>query len=599
MHYMKKIFVFVLIMYVCLHCCAQSKSEFRVAGFEESLFDLSAREKPTSRDDGTGSLYAIVKVTSTNPDDDLSAYNFDFGYLQHVVESKDGELWLYVQQGAKAVDITRNGYKPVRRYSLGTTIQPGKVYTMQLSPEAQVVAMQYLLFEIEPADSKAVVMIKEDGSERLLGAVDSDGYVAKKLMTGTYTYRIISENYHESEGVVQLTSPNGKHIERVSLRPNFARITLNSVTDANIYVDEEKKGTGSWNGILSPGSHTIECRMANHRSSFETITVKEGEVVVRTLEAPSPIVGTLSLSSSPLRAKITIDGKEYGETPEIIENLIVGNHKVVISKNGYTSSSIDVIINENETNEQFMTLLHSENAEETVSRDDVYGIPTKVYVSALHDPNALLCIACVKKDDGSIAYFTGAQWKKLPAKEKAQYAQLGISIKYSEQEFIIAAKDCKDPFDGDSKMKFGGQGRDFVDVINYKKRKELQSEFITTGCSDTKNIVEQVKGKKDSKGIEGAPAAEAAWNYKANKDDKLQWYLPSMSELNIIYENKRAINDFLKNYFVASEKVHDDNYWSSTEHDAESNWYFPVYNGIIASYSRDSSLRVRAVTVIK
>ncbi len=218
-------------------------------------------------------------------------------------------------------------------------------------------------------------------------------------------------------------------------------------------------------------------------------------------------------------------------------------------------------------------------------------------ISKLRDPNELLCIACVNNNNRSIAYFTGKQWDALVENEKSQYTQLGVSINEDGHEFIIAAMDCQDPVDGDYKLSFGGQLFDFVGVKNYKYSK-IEKSFITTGYSDTKAIIEQ------SKGSVGAPAAAAAWNYKVNSYDKLQWYLPSCSELLMIYNNIDDINSFLGKYFddymSIANSFSDHFYWSSTENEAYYHWYVNMYAGIYLSYfSRHYAYRVRAVAVVK
>ena len=208
-----------------------------------------------------------------------------------------------------------------------------------------------------------------------------------------------------------------------------------------------------------------------------------------------------------------------------------------------------------------------------------------------------MCIACANKNDGSIAYFTGRQWEALAANEKSRYAQLGVSI--NGHEFIIAAKDCQDPEDGVYKLMFGGYGIDFAGVRNYENLYEVGGAYITTGYSDTKAIIEQTKGKTDSKGIKGAPAAEAAWNYKANSHDSLQWYLPSRSELYMIYRNIGKINSFLNKYFTDYNSILKEWSWSSTERDRSGSWFVSMYYGIFNYIYRDYSYRVRAVASVK
>ena len=344
------ILTILLLLFAVQPVAAQQMQKFHVESFGENSFDMSGKEKPTSRDDGTGTLYAIIKVRSTDPEDNLGAYKFDFDYLKDVEEKRSGALWVYVQNGAKTMTIEREGFYPVQRYNLGTTLQPGKVYDLLLRPQPKVISMQFLVFQVTPADSKAMIMYAdESGNEKVFGQLDENGTVAEKLVLGRYSYRIISKNYHDSEGIVTLSTPNGKHIEPVTLRPNFARITLTVENGAEIYINDEKRGTGQWSGNLVPGTYSVECRKAKHKSTLETITVEDGKNITHTLKAPTPIVGVLSLTSNPLFAQITVDGVSQGETPNIIEGLLIGTHTVTVSKEGYASATRTVEVRENET----------------------------------------------------------------------------------------------------------------------------------------------------------------------------------------------------------------------------------------------------------
>lgn len=163
----------ILAILLAMPAYAQSKLRFSVVGFEQDLTDLSAQSAQYKKVDGSGSLYAIVKVRSNNPDDDLREYQFNFGNLKHIVEERDGELWLYVQRNAKTVTITRRGYAPIQRYDLRTTIQPGRNYVMQLSAASRPTYKQMVKFSVTPAGAKAVVMVKsaKDGAvEELLAS---------------------------------------------------------------------------------------------------------------------------------------------------------------------------------------------------------------------------------------------------------------------------------------------------------------------------------------------------------------------------------------------------------------------------------------------
>lgn len=331
---------------------AQQKLKFSVASFEADPFDLTAKEG--NKRDGNGELYAIIKVRSNNPDDDLKAFMFNFGYLNHKAESHDDELWVYVQRDAKTVTISRAGYTTINRYDLQTTIEAGKVYNMLLSVKAAPVRMQMVLFQTTPADSKAVIIIQgsqPNAPETMLGTVDASGQIAKNLEMGTYTYKVMSENYYPSDGIFTLSDPSQVHQENVTLRPQFSVITLNVPSEADIYVNGELKGRRTWQGRLNAGTYQVECRQTNHRPATQSISVEEGKPQTFTLQAPTPITGTLSVLSQPLGATITIDGKDYGTTPRNIMDLLIGSHQLKLSKTGYSDEKQTVTVKENDMTE--------------------------------------------------------------------------------------------------------------------------------------------------------------------------------------------------------------------------------------------------------
>ena len=330
---------------------AQQKLTFRVADFSYDAFDQTARDERFKRYDGSGFLYAIVKVSGDSSADKLGEYRFNFGNMNHIVEDHDGELWLYVQKNAKIVTITRNGYFPVNHYDLNTTIESGKTYRMKLSAQAAKVYTQMVMFSITPADSKAVVMITKEESgqnEEVFGSIDETGGVAKSLEYGTYTYRVMAENYYPSEGRITLNNQDETHIEKVTLRSNGANITLDAGADAEIYVNGAKRGKNKWTGLLKAGNYNVECRMVNHRPSQQTISVEEAKDRTIQLTPPTPITGILAITSRPLGANINIDGKDYGTTPRNINNLLIGHHSITVSKDGYTSKKEECDIREKE-----------------------------------------------------------------------------------------------------------------------------------------------------------------------------------------------------------------------------------------------------------
>ena len=347
---------------LCLATALQAQStqsrDMSIASFDYSPNDMTARQSETMKKDAEGKMMAIIKVRTNDPKDDLTAYEFDFGYMEDITEVRndDREIWVYVQRGAKHITISRSGYKTIKNRDLGVTIEDGKVYELELSVAPRVIKKRMLLFKVSPAGSEALVTYKADGDAGDYkpfgsGRIDEGGMVAKNLEPGIYVYKVISTNYHSIEGRIILEDVAGKFVEPVILKPNYGTLSLAAAQGVDIYIDGEKMGTGSWNGNLSPGFYNIECRKERHRSTVESVEVKEGETKNITLKAPEPITGSLALMSTPLGVNVAIDGKPVGSTPDNFSGLLIGSHEVKLSKDGYRTETKTIEIKENETTE--------------------------------------------------------------------------------------------------------------------------------------------------------------------------------------------------------------------------------------------------------
>ncbi len=71
------------------------------------------------------------------------------------------------------------------------------------------------------------------------------------------------------------------------------------------------------------------------------------------------------------------------------------------------------------------------------------------------------------------------------------------------------------------------------------------------------------------------------------------WYLPSIEELNLMYQNKTII-DFMAISYGGSE-FYEAQYWSSDEVDSNNAWYFGFFYGTPNNASKSNTYHVRAV----
>ena len=404
-------------------CAQQDQKRITVKSFSQDKQALTAGEgSKYSRTDGDGRLYAIVKMKS-NAGDDLTAYTFNFGQSNHIVDGvhDDGQLWIYVQRNAKFLTIKREGYTSVAQYELGAGIEEGCTYELRISVQAQKVKKRSLLFEVTPPDVQATVKVKrEDTNDEytIWGRVDANGRKSQIIETGVWVYEVTAANYQPSTGRVVLTEGSGPQREPVALLPaygfirvenpdgiteaeiyvddnfigytpytndkswsigrhrivvkkgefysdyadtftiepgkttrlkpelkaNFAQTTITVDAPVDIYIDGERVGNRTWSGPLRAGTYTVECRQDKHRASTRQITVRQGVSETFTIDPPTPITGMLFVNTDPVGATVTIDGRQRGTTPFDDQQLLIGQHALLLTMKGYeqVSQTIDI-----------------------------------------------------------------------------------------------------------------------------------------------------------------------------------------------------------------------------------------------------------------
>lgn len=188
--------------------------------------------------------------------------------------------------------------------------------------------------------------IKFTGNNELNGAyiyVDNERVGQLPLTTGdlksgVHQVKIIKNMYKTYEQQVTVRDNETTEVA-VEMIPNFATVTLTTDEDSEIWVDGEMRGKGQWGGPLEIGSYTVEVKKASHRTVSEILSINTvGERTIQ-LKSPTPIHTSLEISSTPLRAKVYIDGVEVGETPLLKNDVLVGQRRITLEKDGYVTEN--------------------------------------------------------------------------------------------------------------------------------------------------------------------------------------------------------------------------------------------------------------------
>ena len=168
-----------------------------------------------------------------------------------------------------------------------------------------------------------------------------------ELMSGQYKLLFEKKLYKPYEQIIEMTDSSVVEI-MPNFIPNFRELDFHVHNNAEIWIDNKKVGVGDYKGKIEYGTHLIQCKRTNHRTTEMSLTVDEQTLGPIILESPSPIYGSLTATSSPEGADIYVDDKLIGTTPGTYP-IIIGKHKVSIKKSGYTTDrrTIDIVESEN------------------------------------------------------------------------------------------------------------------------------------------------------------------------------------------------------------------------------------------------------------
>ena len=202
--------------------------------------------------------------------------------------------------------------------------------------------------KLKPAFGSVSVSSQPQGAKVFLDGEDT-GKVTPctigEIASGRCDIRLQLKDYAPASQSVTVTDGMTASVN-VTLEARFAHVTINSLPGAAIKVNGAEVGSGSYSNNMAEGIYDIEASLAGHRPVTKQIEVIVG--VPQTIELrPTPIYGMLDVNSNPMGANITINGKSYGDTPTSIENLLVGDYDVVLTKPGYASVSQRVTVSEN------------------------------------------------------------------------------------------------------------------------------------------------------------------------------------------------------------------------------------------------------------
>ena len=200
-----------------------------------------------------------------------------------------------------------------------------------------------------------------------------------KLSSGTHHVRIVKSMYLTYED--NFTINDSEQLSyTATLTPDFATVTITADAGSDIYVNDVLKGKSPWSGMLSTGTYIFEARKEGHRTTSLTKNISaEPAQQSYKLDTPTPIMGTINVSSTPIAADLYVDGKLVDQTPAMVD-LLIGKHKITIRKEGYADHEQTITVEEGKITNVTATLSEQKVAKATGSAytETVNGINLKM-----------------------------------------------------------------------------------------------------------------------------------------------------------------------------------------------------------------------------
>lgn len=349
---MKRCFFLVSLVLLCLTAFSQNTSPLKMINFHkipnEMVYLYELKQLAGRDSDFDSNKAALIRVKAQgfsektmNEFTPFPRPGIEIIHKRYV----DGEMWLYVSSNCQGEIVIK--YMGEFEFKLPSKLEARGVYELVLGMETAT-----LVIRAVPAEAEIYVDNQRVGEGESITAVS---------IGAEHRYRVVCEDYWSKEGALYFDKREEKTLN-IQLEPNFGYITIKSEpSGADIFIDDTKVGTTPYQmKKIKLGNHVVELRKTGYENYADMVTIKTGEVNKQLenvlLAAVRVPMGSLELTSSPTGAVITINGRQYGQTPKTLTDIEVGTYTVYFTKEGYQNLSQTVQVKDGKKETLAVTL---------------------------------------------------------------------------------------------------------------------------------------------------------------------------------------------------------------------------------------------------
>ncbi|MCQ2184132.1 MAG: PEGA domain-containing protein [Bacteroidales bacterium] len=252
-----------------------------------------------------------------------------------LVEVKDGIAKKFVNFGTYHYKVSCARYESVEGDV--TVNDPDNSTTVALT---LVPTFGYFSIPSTSVLKDAVVYI----DDRQVGTVPID---KAKVRAGSHTVKVLQTKYQTCSDTFEI-APGQDITYSPKMVPAFKVFTLSGDSGATVKANGELLGTLPWTGELEYGAYSFEISKASHVTAYRSETLSSGSRTAISFPALTPIYGGLNIDSSNGKVSVLIDGEKAGTTPLYKSKILIGEHTVTLSKEGYKTKNLTVNVKEGE-----------------------------------------------------------------------------------------------------------------------------------------------------------------------------------------------------------------------------------------------------------
>ncbi len=327
-----------IVVFLLLSSSYLSAQDIEVKKFEPLEKDQTAVTSP--RKDINGTACGLVKVR-------LKKEGILFqGNVVGEVETTGSEYYVYLAKGCKRINIKHPDYLPTTivfsDYGIAK-IESGKTYLLELKAEKVIRKTTskkpgVLVMNINPSDADLYI-------DNELIPRDNSGIYTLNIAQGNHYYTVQKGAFGINNRIAKVGSKLSKIDVDLTDYYAFVNVTC-EFKKADIYIDNELKGTGMWKGLVPPGEITIEARWKGYHPLFRTMLLNENDSIEILFSDFKMQSGSLSVNYKPDSCVVYIDGNKMGVTPLVIDDLAIGDHHLKVEKPYYTEHIDSLTIEE-------------------------------------------------------------------------------------------------------------------------------------------------------------------------------------------------------------------------------------------------------------